>query len=149
MIRPSRPLSVLIVEDSEDDALLLVRALKKGGFEPTVQRVDAPDAMSAALENGEWDVVLSDHSMPHFSASEALTMVLDLSPEIPFILVSGAIGEEAAVAMMRRGAQDYLPKNDLARLVPAIERELSDAETRKIAAEVTCWMAAEIKVDWS
>jgi signal transduction histidine kinase len=124
------PLKVLIVEDSEDDAALILREVRKGGFEPSFERVDTPEAMVAALAANDWDIVLSDFAMPRFSALRALEIVQDLELDIPFIVISGTIGEETAVAVMRAGAHDYLMKGNLTRLVPAIERELRDAEER-------------------
>jgi two-component system cell cycle sensor histidine kinase/response regulator CckA len=127
----STPLRVLIVEDSEDDALLLVRALRRGGYDPTFERVETPTAMTAALDQHTWDVVISDYAMPHFSAPEALTLLKENGFDLPFIIVSGAIGEETAVEAMRAGAHDYIQKGNLARLIPAIERELRDAQVRQ------------------
>ncbi|UCG83112.1 MAG: PAS domain S-box protein, partial [Dehalococcoidia bacterium] len=126
----STPLRVLIVEDSEDDAILVLRELRRGGYDPTYRRVDTSADMEAALNQEEWDIVLSDYSMPRFSMPAALAILKEKGPDLPFIIISGAIGEEAAVAAMRDGAHDYVMKNDLARLVPAIERELREAEVR-------------------
>ena len=127
----STPLHVLIVEDSEDDAVLLTRELQRAGYDPVSERVDTPEAMKAALDGQIWDVVLSDYSMPRFSMSEALTMMKKKGLDLPFIIVSGAIGEEAAVASMRAGVHDYVMKGKLARLAPAIERELREAKMRR------------------
>jgi two-component system cell cycle sensor histidine kinase/response regulator CckA len=126
-----RPLRVLMVEDSEDDELLLLRALRRGSYEPTAKRVETAAAMKAALDGGEWDLVLSDYSMPYFSAPAALALLQESGLDLPFIIVSGAIGEETAVEAMRVGAHDYVSKDNLARLTPAIERELRDAEVRR------------------
>jgi PAS domain S-box-containing protein len=126
------PLRVLIVEDSVDDALLLLRELRNGGYEPQHERVDTAEAMRAALEKQDWDVVVSDHAMPSFSAPAALRLLQDGGwPDIPFIIVSGHIGEDAAVKVMKAGAHDFVSKDGLARLAPAIERELRDAEERR------------------
>ncbi|MDP9382380.1 MAG: ATP-binding protein [Chloroflexota bacterium] len=125
------PLRVLIVEDSEPDTLLLVRELQRGGYAPSYRRVDTPEAASAALDGQEWDLILADHSMPHFSAPAALELVRDKGLDVPFIIVSGKIGEEDAVAAMRAGAHDYIMKDNLARLVAAISRELREAEVRR------------------
>jgi len=92
------PLRVLIVEDSEDDAILVLRELRRGGYEPTFERVDTPQAMNAALDQQAWDIVLCDYAMPRFSMPAALAMVKEKGLDLPFIIVSGAIGEEAAVA---------------------------------------------------
>jgi PAS domain S-box-containing protein len=127
----STPLRVLIVEDSEDDALLLARALRRSGYDPTFERVETPTAMTAALDQQTWDVVISDYAMPHFSAPEALNLLKESGFDLPFIIVSGAIGEETAVEAMRTGAHDYIQKGNLARLIPAIERELRDAQVRQ------------------
>jgi DNA-binding NtrC family response regulator len=124
------PLSVLIVEDNERDAALLLRELKRGGYEVAHERVDTPEVMSAALERRTWDIVLSDYSMPRFSAPAALAMVKERGLDLPFIIVSGTVGEETAVASLRAGAHDFLVKGSLARLLPAIERELREAASR-------------------
>src|ERR671919_302619 len=126
------PLSVLLVEDSEDDALLLMRMLRRGGYDPAWERVDTAAAMEAALDGHSWDLVISDHSMPVFSSSAALGLLRRKGfVDLPFIIVSGQIGEDAAVAAMKAGAHDYLMKDNLARLNTAIERELRDAEVRR------------------
>ena len=124
------PLRVLIVEDSEDDACLLVRELRRGGYEPTYERVETADAMTAALREQTWDMVISDYVMPQFSGPSALKLVQEQGIDRPFIMVSGKTGEDIAVAAMKAGAHDYIMKDRLTRLVPAIERELRDAETR-------------------
>ncbi|MDP8973494.1 MAG: PAS domain S-box protein [Actinomycetota bacterium] len=127
-----QPLRVLLVEDSADDALLLLRELKRGGYEVFHERVDTAECMRAALEGQDWDVVVSDHAMPTFSAPAALELLRENGwREVPFIIVSGHIGEEAAVKAMKAGAHDFIAKDSLARLVPAIERELRDAEERR------------------
>src|ERR687895_1309796 len=128
----SMPLRVLLVEDSEDDALLLVRMLRRGGYDPAWERVDTPAAMEAALDGGSWDLIISDHSMPAFSSLAALGLLRRKGfVDLPFIIVSGRIGEDAAVSAMKAGADDYLMKDNLARLNSAIERELRDAEVRR------------------
>ncbi len=123
-------LRVLIVDDSEDDTLLLVRKLKRDGFNPTFERVDTPEAMEDALSKNTWDIILSDYNMPRFDAFAALAILKKSGIDIPFIIVSGAIGEETAVAAMKAGAHDYIMKDNLARLVAAIERELGEAQIR-------------------
>jgi len=125
-------LRLLIVEDSEDDALLLVRELERGGYEALFERVQTPAQMAAALDAQSWDLVVSDYSMPQFSGSAALALCQRRKLDVPFIIVSGRIGEEIAVEMMRAGAHDYVMKDDLARLVPAVERELRAAQEREI-----------------
>src|ERR671911_2523626 len=125
-------LRVLLIEDSEDDALLLVRTLRRGGYDTTWERVDTAADMEAALDGRSWDLVISDHSMPAFSSSAALGLLRSKGfVDLPFIIVSGRIGEDAAVAAMKAGAHDYLMKDNLARLNSAIERELRDAEVRR------------------
>ena len=121
----------MLVEDSEADAELIVRQLKLGGFDPICERVATRDDMAEALTRRAWDVVISDYSMPQFGGAEALTMMKERSLDIPFISVSGTIGEDVAVSMMKAGAHDYVMKNNLARLVPAIERELQASESRR------------------
>lgn len=125
------PLAVLIVEDSEDDMALIVRALQRGGYDLDYERVETAAAMSGALDRRHWDLVIADHNMPHFSAPAALTLLKDRGFEIPFVIVSGAIGEDIAVAAMKAGAQDYIMKSNLARLAPAVERELREAADRR------------------
>ena len=132
----STPLRVLVVEDSEDDAILLMREVKRGGYDTTYTRVDTPEDMSAALDGQEWDIVLSDYSMPHFSMPAALALLKEKGFDLPFIIVSGAIGEEAAVSAMRAGAHDYVIKGNMARLIPVIERELREAEMRRERKEM-------------
>ncbi|MEO7932316.1 MAG: PAS domain S-box protein [Chthoniobacterales bacterium] len=127
----SRPLNVLLVEDVEDDALLVRRALRAGGFEPEIQRVETREAMTQALTKKNWDVVISDFSMPKFSGPEALEVLRETALDVPFIVVSGTIGEDIAVSMMKNGVQDYMVKGQLARLTPAVERELKEAELRR------------------
>ncbi|HEU5260212.1 MAG TPA: response regulator [Gemmatimonadales bacterium] len=126
----SVPLRVLVVEDSEEDALLLVRVLKRGGYEPIYERVDTASAMKAALERQGWDLVIGDHSMPAFSSTAALALLRELGLDVPFICVSGTISEEQAVATMKAGASDYFAKGQLKRLLPAIARELREAKGR-------------------
>src|SRR5467141_1910753 len=125
------PLRVLLIEDSEDDAALLLLELRRGGYKTTHERVDTPAALHAALDNQKWDLVISDHSMPHFSGGEALQLLRQKESEVPFIFVSGTMGEEAAVAALKNGAQDYLMKSNLKRLVPAVQRELRELEVRR------------------
>ena len=126
-----RQLKVLIVEDSEQDVRLLIRELKLGGYEVEPQRIETADALKAALANGAWDVVLCDYKLPQFSGDEALRMVKASGLDLPFIFVSGTMGEETAVRAMKAGAHDYVMKNNLARLAAAVERELGEAQIRK------------------
>ena len=126
-----RKLRALIVEDSEDDAWLLLQELKHGGYDITHARVDTPYAMRAELTNNTWDIIYSDFSMPQFSAFDALALVHNVGIDIPFIIVSGTIGEDRAVTAMKAGAHDYILKGNLKRLIPATERELREAQGRK------------------
>jgi len=127
-----RPLQVLLVEDSEDDALLLALELRRGGYAPAVTRVQSAADLQARLGEGPWDVVISDYSLPRFNGREALRMVRAAGGgEIPFVLVSGHIGEESAVEALKAGAGDFVMKQNLTRLVPAVEREMRDARMRR------------------
>ena len=126
-----RTLRALIVEDRDDDRVLLVRALERGGFDVVHERVESAESMAAALGAREWDVVLSDYSLPSFSALQALEVLKSTGIDLPFIVVSGTIGEETAVEALRAGAHDFLVKRAFARLVPAIERELREAANRR------------------
>ena len=127
----SKPLRILVVEDSENDTLLLLHELRRGDYDPTFERVDTPAAMGAALERQSWDVVVADFSMPHFNALAALELLKKRELDLPFIIVSGTIGEELAVAAMKNGAKDYIMKGNLARLLPAVDRELLEAVERR------------------
>ena len=122
-------LRTLIIEDSEDDALLLTRYLQQT-YELVHTRVDSAEGLNQALKQSEWDLVLSDHSMPSFDSFAALQIVQQSERDLPFIIVSGAIGEDLAVAAIKAGAHDYLLKSNLKRLIPAIERELQAAQAR-------------------
>jgi len=126
-----RPLRVLLVEDSQPDAALLEQALDRGGFAVMCARVDTEKGMEQALRKQAWDLILCDHSMPQFDAPTALELVKKHHLDVPFIIVSGYIEEETAVAAMKAGANDSIVKDRLARLVPAVERELRDAEVRQ------------------
>src|SRR5881409_957379 len=128
--QPKPPLRVLLIEDSDDVALLLLRHLNRSGYEVVHQRVDSAPDLKAALEK-QWDIVISDYAMPGFSGLDALRIVQESLLDAPFILVSGQIGEDMAVASMKAGAHDYVMKDKLARLVPAVERELREAEVRR------------------
>ena len=125
------PLRALIVEDSADDTALVVRELRRGGYDVTFERVDSPQALDAAVSVGEWDIVICDYSMPHFSGTDALRLLRAKGSEVPFIFLSGTIGEETAVAALKQGAQDYLMKDNIKRLIPAIQRELREKEERQ------------------
>jgi len=125
-----KPIRVLIIEDSEFDARILVNTLRQGGYDPTFRRVENAASMREALTTELWDVVLSDYNMPEFSAPAALKILQDSQLDLPFIIISGGIGEDVAVAAMKAGAHDYLMKGNLARLAPAVERELREAAIR-------------------
>jgi PAS domain S-box-containing protein len=127
---------VLLVEDSENDAMLLLRELRRGGYKPLSQRVCTPEHMEGALRAADakdepFQVVISDYYMPRFSAPDALKLLRELGYDLPFIVVSGKIGEDAAVEIMKAGANDYLTKENMSRLCPAFERELREAEVRR------------------
>ncbi|MBF0588087.1 MAG: response regulator [Magnetococcales bacterium] len=130
-----RPLKVLVVEDSPDDAELVVHALHQGGFDTDWFRVECADAMRTALAEQSWDLVISDDHLPGFAGSAALAVLGNSRLDIPFIVVSGLIQMEKAVALMRMGANDFVPKSDLSRLLPVVERELREAEGRRMRRE--------------
>jgi signal transduction histidine kinase len=142
-------LNVLLVEDSEDDALLIIRTIKKNGYQPSYSRVDNAADLEDILGIKKWDVLLCDYSLPGFNGLEALKIVKKKNPEIPFLVVSGAIGEELAVELVRSGAQDFVMKDRLSRLVPAIERSFVEAEERKqrkIAEEALKKLRNELEI---
>lgn len=124
------PLRVLIIENSPDDAELLLRELRRGGYEVTYQLVDRREAMQEALARQRWDLILSDHAMPTFSAPGALRLLRERGHDIPVIIVSGISAEAAPAMLMELGAQDYVLKSDLSRLAPAVARQLHEAEQR-------------------
>src|SRR5213596_2468482 len=127
---PSKPLRVLFADDSENDVLMLLRVLRKAGYEPVHERVSSAAPMREALLRQAWDVVISDYEMPGFGGFEALQILKESGHDLPFILVSAVVSEETAVAAMKAGAHDYIMKRKLARLAPAIERELREAQTQ-------------------
>lgn len=135
----SSPLKMLIVEDSEDDALLLLRELKKGGIEPYSELVATEDRLTLALRDNTWDIVITDHNMPGFSSFRVLELTRKYCADLPVIIVSGTIGEGVAVTAMKAGAQDYIMKDNLSRLIPAIDREVREGSMRqaKRVAETT------------
>lgn len=126
----NKALRALIADDSENDVLFLLRALRKAGYEPVYERVSTAPAMKAALQRQTWDIVISDYEMPNFGGFEALQLLKESGHDLPFILVSAVVSEETAVAAMKAGAHDYIMKRNLVRLAPAIERELREAQTR-------------------
>ena len=125
-----KPLRVLIVEDSEEGSLLVIHHLQRGGYDPSWERVETPAEMEAALDRQAWDIVIADHSMPRFGAAPALAVIRKKELDLPFIIVSGAVGEETVVTAMRAGAHDYIKRENLARLLPVVERELREARAR-------------------
>lgn len=140
----ANPLNALIVEDSEDDTELLVRQLQVGGYAPDYVRVETGEAMQAELDSKRWQIVFSDFTMPRFNAFDALALLRKSGQDIPFIIVSGTIGEDRAVNAMKAGAHDYILKGNLKRLIPAVERELREAgvrQERKLAEETILKLA--------
>lgn len=125
------PLRTLIIEDSVDDTELAIRTLRRAGYEPTFERVETAAALNTALEQGGWDVIISDYTMPHLSGLEALKLVQQKQIDVPFIILSGSIGEDIAVEAMKAGAHDYIMKDNSARLIPAVARELREARVRR------------------
>jgi diguanylate cyclase (GGDEF)-like protein len=127
----ARPLRLLLIEDSERDAAHVQLTLRRGGWAPDIRRVETKDEMTAALRDASWDAIVSDYHLPRFSAPEALAVVREAGLDIPFIVVSGAIGEDTAVRLMQSGASDYLLKDRMTRLTAALERELDQARERR------------------
>lgn len=125
------PLRALIVEDSQDHAELLLRELRHGGYDPIFERVETLEAMKTALAQQTWDIVFADYTMPRFRGTDALALLKQREQDVPFIFVSGTIGEDTAVEAMKAGAHDYIKKGDLKRLIPAVERELREAVVRR------------------
>ncbi|MGZ9225203.1 MAG: response regulator, partial [Anaerolineales bacterium] len=122
---------ILIIEDSEEDTQLVLRELGRDGYEVEFERVETAEAMQSALAQKTWDLILSDYTMPKFNALKALEVLEASGLDLPFIIISGTIGEETAVAALKAGAHDFLIKGNFARLGPAIERELREAESRR------------------
>jgi signal transduction histidine kinase len=141
----NKALRALIADDSENDVLVLLHVLRKAGYEPVYERVWTAPAMKAALQRQAWDIVISDYEMPNFGGFEALQLLKESGHDMPFILISAVISEETAVAAMKAGAHDYIMKRNLARLAPAIERELREAQTRvaRKAAEMALRQSEE------
>jgi signal transduction histidine kinase len=125
------PLRVLMVEDSKDDAELVLIELRRGGYEPISQRVDTREGLLTALNKHSWDLIIADYSLPGFSGLAAFHLVREMKLDLPFVIVSGTIGEDIAVLAMKAGVQDYVMKNNLSRLTPAVERELREAKNRQ------------------
>ncbi len=135
------PLRVLVVEDSVEDTFLIVRELLRGGFHVAFERVETQAAMQAALEAHSWNLVVADYLMPQFSGMAALGLFQQRALEVPFILVSGAIGEGRAVEMIKAGASDYVQKANLERLVPVVKRELAAANDRRVRKQTEATFA--------
>src|SRR5512134_3111012 len=127
----SAHLRILLIEDSEDDARLVLREVQRSGYEVDSERVETAEAMLATLERQAWDLIICDFSLPRFSAPKALELLKESGIDLPFIIVSGTIGEESAVTALKAGAHDFIIKGNFARLIPAIERELKEAEIRR------------------
>ncbi len=126
-----KSIKLLIVEDSENDAALLIRTLQRGGYEPDYEIVETPEAMADALNRQEWDLVISDYLMPLFSGLDALKLLQEKDPDLSFILMSGHVGEDVAVEAMKAGAHDSIPKSNPGRLIPVVEKELRDTRARR------------------
>lgn len=133
-------LRVLVVDDSDDDTMLLLRELRRGGYDPGHERVDTAAALNAALDRQAWDVIIADYVIPGFGGMEALEIVRKRQIDVPFIMISGKVGEHVAVEVMKAGAHDYITKGNLSRFVPAIRREIRDAaERRRAREEIERW----------
>jgi len=144
----ANPLRVLVVEDSVNDTFFIVRELQRGGFHVDFERVETASAMQETLAKGSWDLIISDYRMPQFDGEAALALYLQSGSEAPFIMVSGAIGEERAVEMLKRGAHDYVMKDNLSRLVPATRRELESARQKRMrrqTEEATAYLASIVQ----
>jgi signal transduction histidine kinase/CheY-like chemotaxis protein len=142
----ARPLRILMVEDSSADATLVLAELRRRGYAPIWRRVETADDMRTALAEESWECVLSDHQLPRFSGLAALRILQESGQDLPFIVVSGAIGEETAAAAMKAGAHDYVLKHALSRLGPALERELGDVEVRRERRRVAAALADDTAV---
>jgi DNA-binding NtrC family response regulator len=127
---PPGGLRILLIEDSDDDAVLVERVLRRGLPVAHLQRVEDGDAMRESLRSGDYDVVVSDWSLPAFGAAAALDVVREVAADVPFIITSGSVDEQTAVGALRSGARDFVLKTNLARLVPAIEREVRESKGR-------------------
>src|SRR6266446_3305100 len=131
-----KTLRILIIEDSEGDTLFLVRRLRDSGFAPIWKRVDTIESLRTALAEETWDIAFSDRSMPSLGIRDALALVKERGLDLPFIVLSGAIKDEDAVVMLNAGAQDYILKDNLSRLIPVVERELRSAQLRREREEI-------------
>lgn len=127
-------LDALLIEDSEDDATLIVHELEHGGFDVSYERIDTSDAIEEALGRKKWDIIFCDHAMPEICAPEALQIAKKLSPETPFVIVSGWMNEELAEAAKKEGADDFVRKNNLIKLVPVVKREMKRSTAKRSKA---------------
>jgi PAS domain S-box-containing protein len=134
----SKALRVLIIEDSVEDTFFIVRELQRGGFNVSFERVETWTAMQAALAAQTWDAIISDYSLPRFDGPAALTLYKQSGLDVPFIIVSGAIGEDRAVEMVKSGAHDYVMKDNLDRLVPAVTHELESVQAKRVRKQTEC-----------
>src|SRR5512141_1152614 len=144
----SNPLQVLVIEDSVDDSFFIVRELQRGGFQVQFDRVETASDMREALESGSWDLIISDYMMPQFDGASALALYKQSGLDIPFIVVSGAMGEDLAVEMIKAGAHDYVKKDNLARLVTSARRELGAARQRRVrqqTEDATAYLASLVQ----
>ncbi len=123
-------LKALLIEDSDDDATLIVHELEHGGFDVNYERIDTSDEIEKALSNKKWDIIFCDHAMPQICAPEALQMAKKLSPDTPFVIVSGWMSDDLAEAAKKEGADDFVRKNNLIKLVPVVKRELKKSSAR-------------------
>ena len=140
-------LKVLVIEDSNDDAILLIRRLRKSGYEPEWSRVETRGEMETALEERAWDLIISDHSMPGFNAGMALRVLKKRDLDVPLVILSGTIDEKEAVEAMKAGACDFIKKGDSARLMPAIEREVRQLKARRAARRVELELRAAQRME--
>ncbi len=138
-------INILHIEDNEDDALLIERVLLKGGISALVKRVETAEDLEQLLKTESWDIILADFNLPQYNGMAALELVMTVKPDIPFVLVSGAVGEETAVELMRKGAVDYIMKDNLSRLVPVVNRELKEIRNRRKTVEMNLAMQSIVK----
>src|SRR5690625_3878135 len=143
MVDVKKTVRIVMVEDSSDDLQLLLRHLRRGGYDPVYKQVYTADGMREALQQASWDAIIADYVVPSFGALPALDVLHETGQDIPFIVVSGVIGEESAVAAMRAGAHDYVRKDNLCRLIPALEREMREVRER-CEVEAALWQREEI-----
>jgi DNA-binding NtrC family response regulator len=142
-----RSLRVLNVEDSPRDAALIHRHLTRAGYELVSERVETAEAMRHAMKTETWDVILTDYSLPQFSALQAIVLLRDSGLDIPIIIISGTIGRQVVGEAMRAGAHDYLMKDDLSRLVPVIERELEEVRNRQLRRRGELELELELELE--